>query len=112
MGAHDYLRKPIEPDELLMQVKKALEQRKLKIERDVIKGRFNFISGPVKEILGYENRQFVGKHYTDIVHPEDWEKAENTFNERRRAIRGPRYAELRLKFDSDNLTSSCLIDCW
>ncbi len=132
MGAHDYLRKPYEPDELLMRVKKALEQRKLKIESDVIKGRlevseksyqylvqnspdiiytlneggrFSFLSGPVKEILGYENRQLVGKHYTDIVHPEDWEKAENTFNERRRAIRGPRYAELRLKVNSENLNA-------
>ena len=131
-GAHDYLRKPCEPDELLLRVKKALGQRKLKIESDLIKGKlevseksyqylvqnspdiiytlneggsFNFISGPVNEILGYESRQLVGKHYTEIVHPEDWEKAENTFNERRRAIRGPRYAELRLKVNPENLAA-------
>jgi PAS domain S-box-containing protein len=131
-GAYDYLKKPYEPEELMKRVQNALQQRRLEIESKVIRGRlevseksyqylvqnspdiiytldqegrFNFINGPIKEILGYENYELKGKHYTEIVHPDDWDKAKNTFNERRRATRGADYTELRLRVNPKVLAS-------
>ncbi|HAA01896.1 MAG TPA: hybrid sensor histidine kinase/response regulator, partial [Syntrophobacteraceae bacterium] len=123
-GAYDYLRKPFEYEELLTTVQNALNQKRLKCEKDIINGKlelsedryrslvqnspdiiytldmdgnFTFINDAVERILGFETEELIGKHYTNVVHEEDLEKAKWTFNERRTGARATSGVELRLK---------------
>jgi two-component system cell cycle sensor histidine kinase/response regulator CckA len=134
-GAYDFLRKPFEYEELLTTIKNALNQKKLKKEKSVINeklevsedryqylvqnspdiiytldsdSRFTFVSKSVERILGIENGQLIGKHYTHLIHDEDLEKAKWTFNERRTGDRATSWIELRLKsFKGDEQTVTC-----
>jgi two-component system, cell cycle sensor histidine kinase and response regulator CckA len=133
-GAYDYLRKPFEYEELLATVQNALNQKKLKKEKDFIHGKlelsedryrslvqnspdviytldkegyFTFINDAVERILGYRSEQLIGKHYTFVVHDDDLEKSKWSFNERRTGSRATSGIELRLKsFNSDGAAES------
>jgi two-component system, cell cycle sensor histidine kinase and response regulator CckA len=123
-GAYDYLRKPFEYEELLTTVQNALNQKRLKREKEAINGKlevsedryrylvenspdiiytldrngnFTFISDAVERILGFYSEQLIGKHYTHIIHEDDLEKSQWTFNERRTGDRATSGIELRLK---------------
>jgi diguanylate cyclase (GGDEF)-like protein/PAS domain S-box-containing protein len=123
-GAHDYLRKPYNREELLGTVDNALRQRALtqanrRIARqlesseqmyrylvdaspDIIytlnhEGRFAFVNDRACELLGYRREALIGRHYASLVHEEDLERARFVFNERRADERAARNVELRLK---------------
>jgi two-component system cell cycle sensor histidine kinase/response regulator CckA len=123
-GAYDYLRKPFEVEELLKTVENALNQRKLKREKDQInaklclseqkyrylvqnspdliytldhKGNFTFLSSTVEHFLGFTAEELIGKHYSTIVCEEDLGKAQWFFDERRSRERATSGIELRLK---------------
>jgi PAS domain S-box-containing protein len=134
-GAYDFLRKPFEYEELLTTIKNALNQKHLKEEKSVIDEKlevsedryqylvqnspdiiytldsdshFTFVSNSVSRILGIENTQLIGKHYTYLIHHEDLEKAKWTFNERRTGDRATSWIELRLKsFKGDEQGVTC-----
>ena len=123
-GAYGYLRKPFPPEELLKTVSNALQKRKLEAENrdirwrlecseklyrnlvdsspDIIytintEGRFTFINERAEQLLGYTPDQIVGRHYSELVHEDDLERAHYVFNERRIGSRASRNIELRLK---------------
>ncbi len=123
-GAYDYLRKPFEFEELLKTVQNALDQKKLKSEKEIINGKlelseeryrylvqnspdiiytldedgnFTFVSHAVKRLLGYEPDQLIGKHFSTIIHDEDIDRAQWVFNERRTGERAATGVQLRLK---------------
>ncbi len=123
-GAYDYVRKPIEPEYLTKVIRNALEQKKLKSENKIVNdklhlseeryrslvqnspdiiytldvnGRFTFINSAAKILLGYENGSLIGKHFSEIIHDDDLEKAEGLFNDRRTGDRATSSAELKLK---------------
>jgi diguanylate cyclase (GGDEF)-like protein/PAS domain S-box-containing protein len=130
-GAHDFLRKPYAPDELLRAVSNALDRRRLKQENqsmlkrleesetlhkfivnnspDMIylldqEGRFAFVNERVESLLGYRQEDVLGEHFSTIIFDDDVNQANYTFNERRTGDRATRSAELRLRCkDSDNL---------
>lgn len=124
LGAYDYLRKPYAPEMLLKSVANALRKRHLeaahvrmqaRLQRseqmhrymvdsspDIIymldhRGHFKFINVRVKSLLGFEPKELVGKHYAELVHPQDLDKARYAFNERRTGERATMNVELRLR---------------
>ncbi|MBW2129421.1 MAG: response regulator [Deltaproteobacteria bacterium] len=135
-GAYDYLRKPFEFDELLRTVENALNQKRLKREKDSIhkrlniseeryrylvqnspdiiytldpRGNFTFVSDAVERLLGFKSDQLVGKHYSTIVYEEDLDKAKWFFNERRTGPRASSGIELRLKVAESEDSRDCEI---
>lgn len=123
-GAHDFVRKPYAPEELMKRVENALRKRRLehenarirdRLERsqrlysymvnsspDIVymldnQGRFTFLNDKVEGLLGYTKDQLVGKHYSVIVLDDDLDTARFIFNERRSGPRATRNAELRLR---------------
>ncbi|MBU0986297.1 MAG: response regulator, partial [Proteobacteria bacterium] len=122
--AYDYLKKPFNPDEMLTAVGNAIDYRRLKSENyklngelslseerhrylvqnspDIIytlddKGNFTFISNAIEKLLNFEIDQLAGKHYSEIIHEDNLEKAEWFFNERRTDKRAAFGIELQLK---------------
>ncbi len=123
-GAHDYLRKPFDFEQLLARVKNAIDQIKLKKENELVNGRLKvteqryqylvnaspdiiytlnpegeitFINGAVESLLGCDAGQLISKHYTDVIFEDDIDKAKYCFNERRTGSRATSGVELRLK---------------
>ena len=122
-GAYDYIRKPVEGEELRKRVANALEQKRLIREKAAINweleqsqrkyrylvenspdliytldecGRFTFINDAFERLLGYRREEVVGRHYSEIVLPQDVEKSRFVFNERRTGGRAAAGLELRL----------------
>lgn len=44
-------------------------------------GYFQFVSGACKKILGYESSELKGKHYSDLLHPNDYISTGNVIQE-------------------------------
>jgi len=63
-GAYDYVTKPVDPDELAHLVKKAVEQRELKIENEQLKEKIEEINKP-DNLIG-ESQQM--KRIFDLIH--------------------------------------------
>lgn len=123
-GAYDYLRKPYAREELLKTIDKALQHRRLQEENkkiaaqlasseqlyrnlvdcspDIIytldsAGCFTFVNHRVRDLLGYSRDDLLGKHYSELVHPEDLERAHHVFTDAGPDRRLTRLVELRFK---------------
>jgi len=123
-GAYDYIRKPYSIDNLLNSVNNATKKRQLeadnqkmqtqlreseKLHRYIVnkspdivyildnEGYFTFINKRIETLLGYQIKEVIGKHYTELVHEDDVEKARFKFNERRTGKRASINIELKLK---------------
>jgi PAS domain S-box-containing protein len=123
-GAYDFIRKPVEGEELRRRVANALEQRRLAREKQAIhweleqsqrryrylvenspdliytldeRGRFTFVNDAFERLLGYRREEVIGHHYSEIVLPQDVEKSRFVFNERRTGHRAAAGLELRLR---------------
>jgi len=123
-GAYDYIRKPYCIENLLNSVNNAIKKRQLesdntkmqqrlqeseKLHRYIVNkspdivyildnnGRFTFINKRIETLLGYRVNEIVGKHYTELVHEDDIERAQFKFNERRTGTRASSNIELKLK---------------
>ncbi|MCC5885784.1 MAG: EAL domain-containing protein [Gammaproteobacteria bacterium] len=123
-GAADFLRKPFESEELfstLARVERGLdlerrarvaEKRLTESERlhrfmidhapDMVylldpEGCFTFVNDRASALLGWPREALLGRHYTTVVHEQDFELARFVFNERRTGDRASRDVELRLR---------------
>ncbi len=122
-GAQDFLRKPYAPDRLIQILngvlhKQRLEQNIREVNQrleasenryrfivnnspDIIymlddEGCFAFVNDRATGLLGYKPEEILGKHYSELVHREDLEKARYAFDERRTGLRASHDIELRL----------------
>ncbi len=59
-------------------------------------GRFTFVGGALKNLLGYSSQELLGRHFQCIVRPEDVNRTEGRFNERRTGNRATRRFEIGL----------------
>ena len=122
-GAIDFLLKPFPTDQLRRAVDRALDRRRQerhdRIARqrlqfseqmhrylvenslDLIytldaEGRFRYLNRRCESLLGHPRKTLIGQHFSEIVHPEDLERACFTFNERRTGPRATHNMALRL----------------
>ncbi|OQW89180.1 MAG: two-component system response regulator [Rhodoferax ferrireducens] len=123
-GAYDYLRKPYPREELLKAVQNALQQRRLEAENkqiaaklesseriyrclvdsspDIIftlnhQGLLTFVNHRIQPLLGFIAEDLIGKHYAELVHARDLERANYVFSDGQQQQRWSRNIELRLK---------------
>jgi len=123
-GAYDYLRKPYPREELIKAVQNALHQRQLEAENkqiagklesseriyrylvdsspDIIftldhQGKLTFINSRIFPLLGIQAEELIGKHYAEMVHARDLERAKFVFSDGQQQQRWSRNIELRLK---------------
>lgn len=128
-GAYDFLRKPYEPDELLLKIENALVKRRLEKENkamnlqlweserwyrymvnsspDIIytldaNGRFTFLNDRVEPLLGYRKENLIGQHYSALIYLEDLESAHYILNEKRAGDRASRNMELRIRHNIES----------
>ena len=60
-------------------------------------GNFAFANAEVGHLLGYSPDEIIGRHYTEILHPEDADNVGRAFHERRTGQRATRRLEVRLR---------------
>ena len=133
-GAHDFLRKPYVKEELLHAINKALQSQKLERDNlhmqkwladseqryrflvnsspDIIymldkNGRFTFINNRISTLLGYDYKELIGRHYSEIVYEDDLNKAKLAFNEHTSGHHAAHNIEFRMirKPDTSNNTA-------
>ncbi|MFK5927573.1 MAG: EAL domain-containing protein [Desulfuromusa sp.] len=122
-GAKDFIRKPYVADELLFSIKNVLEKVHLEQEnREMIEkleesealhrfivhnspdllymldrdGRFVFVNKNTIKLLGYSRKEIIGKHYQELIYPQDLDRA-NLFFEDRQLPQNTKSQELRLQ---------------
>ncbi len=138
-GAHDYFGKPFEHDELVKRVENALDQRRLRAERDIFrkkletseeryrylvhhspdiiftlgaKGEFLFVNDTVENLLGYESSSLQGKAFSTIVDGDDLEKVRAFFEAVRKGkpLSDCMEVRLRLRTSPANGTDCCIVE--
>ena len=119
----EFVKKPYAIEALLHSIQKTLEKLRLKEENqkmqarlakseqmhrffvesspDIIymlndRGEFVFLNNTIETMLGYSKNELKGRHYSVLVYPDDIDKAEHAFNERRTGGRSTKALELRL----------------
>lgn len=122
-GAADFLVKPYSAEQLRRSVTKVLAKRQTERSRrqnrqrlesseqmhrylvenslDLIytldaDGRFSYLNPRIESLLGHPRSALLGKHFSEIVYPEDLERARFSFNERRTGPRATSNLALRL----------------
>lgn len=132
-NADDFLLKPYNADQLRRAVSSALLKRQLERTNRLVQqrlqsseqmhrylvensldliytldadGRFNYLNPRIESLLGHRRNALIGKHFSEIVHPEDLERARFSFNERRTGSRSTHNLELRLNRNPYGLDDS------
>jgi len=123
-GAQDYVRKPYHPGQFKHAVDRVFEKRRLERENQTIRaqlrrsermhrylvessqdlilmfgpdGRLSYANPRIESLLGYDRRALVGTHFSAVVHPDDVDRVQRCFLERRTGSRATSNVELRLK---------------
>jgi len=60
-------------------------------------GNFTFANTEIGHLLGYSPEEIIGRHYSQILHPDDVEALGRAFHERRTGQRATRRVEVRLQ---------------
>jgi diguanylate cyclase len=123
-GAFDFVKKPYEPMALLNAIERALQHQALERRNDEMEHRlreseelhrfivnsspdlvymldrngcFSFVNATIESLLGVRRDDLIGRHYSELIHPDDLHAAEHLFNERRTGERATRHVELRVR---------------
>jgi len=67
-------------------------------------GKFRFINKRVESLLGYSRSELIGKYYTELVYPDDLDKAMFRLHDKRNNNATPQSVELRLKSNNKDVS--------
>lgn len=123
-GAFDFVKKPYDAAELIATMETALRQVHLEnqnqdmeeqlkaseeLHRFIVNsspdlvymldrnGCFSFLNDRLGPMLGFDKRDLLSKHFSELVDPEYLDLATNVFNERRVGTRSARNVEIKLR---------------
>lgn len=123
-GAFDFVKKPYEAAELIATMETALRQVQLENQHVEMQGQlrdseelhrfivnsspdlvymldrngcFTFVNDRIESMLGFNRDALQGRHFSELIDPDDLDKASNLFNERRTGDRAVRNEEIRLR---------------
>lgn len=123
-GVKDFLHKPYFPNELIKVVNNLIEKRVMKRKLDQLhdciktsekryrffvnnspdmvymldnKGYFAFVNERASEFLGYTQEELTGRHYSDVIHEDDLEKAHFAFSTFQSNLEVTQKVELRMR---------------
>jgi PAS domain S-box-containing protein len=108
LGAYDFIQKPMDNEEFMASIRRCLERRRLDEEINRLKelnerivkqmnegiiiqdaeGTMTFTNPKAEEMLGYQEGQLVGVHWSKLVAPGDMEKVEEGMKEWRKGKEG------------------------
>jgi diguanylate cyclase len=124
LGAHDYIKKPFIPEELLATISNAVRKRRLEDANQVMESRlkrseklhrfivnsspdiiyildengcFSFLNSKIEQLLGYSRADLIGRHIVNLVEEDDLDKARYFFDQTMHSQSAPRSIELALK---------------
>jgi len=67
-------------------------------------GKFRFINKRVESLLGYTRSELIGKYYSELVYPDDLDKAMFRLHDKRNNNTLPQNVELRLKCNNKDVS--------
>jgi diguanylate cyclase (GGDEF)-like protein/PAS domain S-box-containing protein len=137
LGAYDFIRKPYQPEDLLVTVRRGVERQYYRqqlrraeqslaeserMHRFIVNnspdfiymldagGVFTFVNEMASGLLGYQRDEILGRHFSFLIHPNNADAVQRFFSEQRTGERASRSIEMRLRAKQNSIIQSDLED--
>lgn len=132
LGAYDFIRKPYQPEDLLVTVRRGVERQYYRqqlrrteqslaeserMHRFIVNnspdfiymldagGVFTFVNDMAEGLLGYHRDEILGRHFSFLIHPKNADAVQRFFSEQRTGERASRSIEMRLRAKPNSVQS-------
>ncbi len=132
LGAYDFIRKPFQPEDLMVTVKRGVERQYYRqqlrraeqslaeserMHRFIVNnspdfiymldagGVFTFVNDMAEGLLGYRRDEIIGRHFSFLIHPGNADAVQRFFSEQRTGERASHSIEMRLRAKQNSVQS-------